>query len=133
MSAATIFVCTSCRGERAGVEDETRRPGAVLVAALEARIRELSVSGLAVEPVECLAVCKRPCTLALAADGKWTYLIGDLDAAEHVAEIIAGAVAYRDSENGIVAWRERPATFRRGVIARVPPLGWKQPPPEEAT
>lgn len=129
--SATIFVCTSCRGQRGGVEDENEKPGAALVAALEARVSELGVSGLAVEPVECLAVCKRPCTLALAADGKWTYLIGDLDPIEHVDEIVAAASAYRDSENGIVAWRERPATFRRGVIARVPPLGWKQPPLEE--
>ena len=30
-------------------------------------------------PVECLSVCKRPCTVALAAPGKWTYVVGDLD------------------------------------------------------
>ena len=33
---------------------------------------------IALKAVECLSVCKRPCTVALAAPGKWTYVVGDL-------------------------------------------------------
>ncbi len=33
-------------------------------------------------------------------------------------------------QNGIVPWTERPPPFRKGVIARVPPLGFVQPEPE---
>jgi (2Fe-2S) ferredoxin len=47
-----------------------------------------------VQAVECLAVCKRPCTLAFAADGKWTYLIGDLDAEDHLDDIVSAAESY---------------------------------------
>jgi predicted metal-binding protein len=47
-----------------------------------------------------------------------------------VEEIVAAAISFERSENGIVPWKERPPTFRRGVIARVPPIGFKQPEPE---
>jgi predicted metal-binding protein len=107
-------------------------PGRQLVAALEQHIAGTGVTQVVVEPVECLAVCKRPCTLAITAPGKWTYLIGDLDPALHIEEIAAAAVSYQRSEQGIVPWKERPPTFRRGVISRVPPLGFKQPLPEIA-
>ena len=76
--------------------------------------------------VDCLAVCKRPCTVALVAADKWTYLIGDLDPCSHVDEIVAAAKSFAASDNGIVPWRERPASFRKGVIARVPPINHKE-------
>jgi predicted metal-binding protein len=36
--------------------------------------------------------------------------------------VIVAAQAYAESDTGIVAWKQRPAFFRKGVIARVPPL-----------
>ena len=81
---------------------------------------------LAVTAVDCLAVCKRPCTVAFSGTDKWTYLIGDLDPESHVDEIVAAAKSFAASENGIVPWRERPASFRKGVIARVPPINHKE-------
>lgn len=129
-TGATIFVCVSCRRSSDTAAEGFDRPGGELSAALSAHIASRGIEGLTVEPVDCLAVCKRPCTLALKARGKWTYLIGDLDPAEHVAEIVDAAVSFERSENGILPWKERPPTFRRGVIARVPPLGFKQPEPE---
>lgn len=119
--AATVFVCTSCRrriGEGEG-EEAFDRPGAGLAAVLGDRLG--NEPGVRVVPVECLAVCKRPCTVAITGHDKWTYLIGDLDPTAHVAEIEAGVRAYAASGNGIVPWKERPQTFRKGVIARVPP------------
>ena len=60
--------------------------------------------------------------LALSGADKWTYLIGDLDPQLHVEEIVATALSFAASGNGIVPWRERPASFRKGVIARIPPI-----------
>lgn len=121
----TIFVCVSCRRPVEGTDDSFDEPGPRLVEALEAGLQERGHDRVVVTPVECLAVCKRPCTVALSAAGKWTYLIGDLYAEEHSQEIVAAALAFGASENGIVPWRERPASFRKGVIARVPPLTFK--------
>ncbi|MFN0219596.1 MAG: DUF1636 family protein [Hyphomicrobium sp.] len=126
---ATVFVCTSCRRRLGDGEEQFDHPGP----ALADRVRELLTDDdtIDVVTVECLAVCKRPCTVALAGDGKWTYVVGDLDNEAHCDEVAAAARAFADSADGIVPWRERPATFRRGVISRIPPLGFIQPEPAE--
>jgi predicted metal-binding protein len=81
-----------------------------------------SEPGIALKPVECLSVCKRPCTVALAAPGKWTYVVGDLDRDLHLEDIVVGARRYAASPDGVVPWRERPLCFRKGVVSRTPPL-----------
>jgi predicted metal-binding protein len=126
---ATVFVCTSCRRLLGDGEDQFDHPGP----ALADRVRDLLADDdtIDVVTVECLAVCKRPCTVALAGDGKWTYVVGDLDNVAHCDEVAAAARAFADSADGIVPWRERPATFRRGVISRIPPIGFIQPEPAE--
>jgi len=117
----TIHVCTVCRRQREDLPDGFDQPGIALAQALTQRLDEKG-STIPVLAVECLAVCKRPCTVAFAADGKWTYLIGDLDTHDHLDDIVSAAEAYAASANGIVPWKERPACFRKGVVARVPPL-----------
>jgi predicted metal-binding protein len=121
----TIFVCVSCRRPANGADDSFDEPGPHLVEALQANLLKGGHDRIAVTSVECLAVCKRPCTVALSAADKWTYLIGDLDPESHSQEIVAAALAFGASENGIVPWRERPTSFRKGVIARVPPPAFK--------
>ena len=117
----TIHVCTACRRLRDDLPDGYDQPGSALAEALSLRLAD-SANGITVVTAECLAVCKRPCTIALAADGKWTYLIGDLDTETHLDDIVSAAEAYAASANGIVPWKERPPCFRKGVVARVPPL-----------
>ena len=80
----------------------------------------------ALRPIECLSVCKRPCTVALAAPGKWTYVVGDLNREAHLEDIVAAARRYAASPAGIVPWRERPLSFRKGVVSRTPPLALAQ-------
>lgn len=126
----TVFVCVSCRrpveGAAAG-EPAYEEPGRGLAAALAERLA--GDPALAVVPVECLAVCKRPCTVTFAAEGKWTYVLGDLEVAEHLGDLAAAARAYAASETGIVRWADRPPCFRKGVVARVPPTAFR---PERA-
>jgi len=81
-----------------------------------------------VKAVDCLAVCKRPCTIALAGEGKWTYVVGDLGPDANADDVIAAAESYGATTNGIIPWRERPQSFRKGVISRIPPLSFR---PEE--
>lgn len=126
-----IFVCVACM-PRAENLAAGSRPGAALADALTEHLAEAGATGITVRQVECLAVCKRPSTIALAAPGKWTYVIGDLDATTHVADIAAAAMAFQRSDNGIIPWQERPAPFRKGVISRVPPQGFEQPATETA-
>ncbi len=119
----TIFVCTVCRQG----DDADSRPGQQFFESLRERLADHTEAAIKVEPVECLAVCKRPCTVAFAGSGKWTYVIGDLDVGDHLDEIVAAAKSYAATANGVVAWKERPASFRKGVVSRTPPLSLCSP------
>ena len=111
--AATLLICVTCKSDQGPL-------GAALFDALGIRLAgELDI---ALRPVECLAVCKRPCTVALAAPGKWTYVVGDLSVHGHVEDIVTAARRYSAAPDGLVPWRERPQPFRKGVISRTPPL-----------
>ena len=112
---ATLYVCITCK---AGDD----RPGRALFDALTARIAADGEAGVRLRAVECLSVCKRPCTVALAARGKWTYVVGDLSLDSHLEDIVTAARRFARTEDGIVPWRERPIPFRKGVISRTPPL-----------
>jgi len=110
--AATVLVCVTCKSEQGTL-------GAALYDALEARLAD---GDIALRAVECLSVCKRPCTVALAAPGKWTYVVGDLSREANVEDIVTAARRYAAAPDGLVPWRERPLPFRKGVISRTPPL-----------
>ena len=111
----TLYICIACKGE-----GEAENPGPALLAAVRAK---LGGHNIRVEPVDCLAVCKRPCTVALAGDSKWTYVTGDLTL-ESAGDVAAAALAYAATANGMIPWRQRPVAFRKGVVARIPPLNF---------
>jgi predicted metal-binding protein len=119
-SLATIFICVTCR-----IPESEDRPGRALFEAIRLELQQRPECLVAVAAVECLSVCKRPCTIALSESGKWTYVVGDLNASDHVSEIVDMAMKYRATQDGVVAWRERPVCFRKGVVSRTPPLGFE--------
>lgn len=114
----TLYVCTTCRA--ATDDPDGPRAGARLLDALTAALAERDMP-VAVEGVECLSVCKRPCTVAVASPGRWTYVYGDLDPASAADTILDGLSRYAATPDGLVPWRERPDAFRKGVVARIPP------------
>lgn len=114
---ATIHVCMTCKAGQPLAEDAPR-PGAQLYAALAAAAPET----VRIVPVECLSACDHGCNIALTSAGKWSYVYGRLNPETHVDDIIAGAVAYAETADGIVPWRARPVIFRKQSIARIPPL-----------
>lgn len=112
----TLHVCTTCRAGEP-VEEGKPVPGARLAAALMAGVPE----GVDLRPVECLSACTNGCAIALSRPGAWTYVYGRLTEAD-VPEILRGAGLYAASADGIPAWRERPAIFKKQSLARIPPL-----------
>ena len=117
MAATTIHVCTTCKTAEEAAEPKGARSGARLHAALVAQ------AGGAAEivAVECLSVCKRPCTIGFAAPGKWTYVYADF-AADSAADILAAADLYAAAPDGLIPWKARPTALKKGVVARIPPL-----------
>ena len=117
-AGVTAFVCVTCRGP-GGLDG---RPGRLLFDAVKSRL-SLADRDVTVTPVECLSVCKRPCTIGFSAPGKWTYIYGDFAPSERAAETILDAVAlYAATPDGLIPWKQRPDALKKGVVARLPPL-----------
>ena len=138
-ATTTLYVCLTCRtfpgdpvpgneavsavAADAAPSPDQPRPGQRLFEALGRAKAADGIDGdVEIVGVECLSNCKRSCTIALAGEGRWTYVYGDMHPEESVNDILAGARLYAASEDGVVPWRERPTIFRKNVIARIPPL-----------
>ena len=121
-SEIELLVCTTCRNPAARAESqadpEALRPGAALASRLANRLPK----GIRIVPVPCLSNCSRGCTVALRGAGRWTYVYGNLNPADHVSVLAEAAALYRDTLDGVVPWRRRPEHFRRNCIARIPPV-----------
>lgn len=113
--AATIVVCATCR-DRA--DPAAPPPGPALAAALAAEAPDLTV-----RTVRCLGNCSRALSAAIIAPGAWTYVFGDLDPVGAGAALAEGARLLAASADGTMPWRGRPEPLKRGLVARVPPLG----------
>lgn len=121
MTASTLYVCTTCRSSTDGANADGMRAGARLLSAVErAAGEDYPVSRIV--GVECLSNCSRGCTIAVGAPGKWTYVIGNLEAEQHAADVLAFARQHSAHETGVTVWRERPEHIRKNTIARVPPM-----------
>jgi predicted metal-binding protein len=128
-SSVTLHVCITCRRGEEPLEPKQERSGAKMWNAFAGQIENrLNASGICLLPVECLSGCKRACTVAVTAPDKWTYVIADLDPAQHAEDILTFAEQYAAHPEGLPLWRERPEIVKRSVLARVPPL---QPAREE--
>lgn len=121
VGAATVYVCITCRhGDEA---DSEPRSGAMLAAATA---KAAEGSDVVIKPVRCLANCSRGVSAAVRCNGSWTYVFGGLDAACGQA-LVDGARLLASAADGIMPWRERPPSLKRGLIARVPPTNFEEP------
>ncbi len=114
-SAVTVVVCSTCRDEAGS--DAHPRAGARLAAETSAA----SAGEIRVATVECLGNCKRRLSAALLRDGCWSYVFGDLTA-DSGPDLVAGAKLFAGSADGLIPWRGRPDSLKRGLVARIPPL-----------
>lgn len=121
MHPVTVFVCTACRFPASDSgETGTVSLGETLLARLLDRLpRETAVT---LQPVDCLAVCDRPCTVAFSGQDRWTYLIGDIDPETDADDILLAAARLAASDQPVLALADRPPFFRKGVIGRIPPV-----------
>jgi predicted metal-binding protein len=71
----------------------------------------------------CLGNCSRGPSAALRCNGSWTYVFGGLDPT-CASALVEGARLLAAAPDGILPWRGRPAPLKRGLVARVPPIGY---------
>jgi predicted metal-binding protein len=113
-ASVTLFVCVTCGAEGDG---RPARGEALLQAARAAG----APAATAIEPVRCLANCKRALSAAIARADGWTYVFGDLDD-DSAGDLIEGARLLALAEDRLMPWRGRPERLKRGMVARIPPL-----------
>ncbi len=116
VEGVTLVVCSSCRD--ATGSDARPRAGELL----GNQVRETARgTGVAVRQAECLGNCKRRLSAALLRDGCWSYVFGDLTE-DDAPDLVAGALLFATSTDGLLPWRGRPDCLKRGLVARIPPL-----------
>jgi predicted metal-binding protein len=113
-----VSVCITCKTVDGGA-----LVGPQMYAAVHAAIGH-GDADIAVRPVQCLSVCKRPATVAVTSPDGYTFLFGDLQTETGAAALVSFVQSYRKSDFGLVPWRERAEVLRKGMVARVPPLRW---------
>ncbi|KUM27978.1 metal-binding protein [Mesorhizobium loti] len=116
LAGVTVIVCSSCRDETGS----DAHPGAGTLLAEDTR-RAASGEKIRIRTVECLGNCKRRLSAALLRDGCWSYVFGDLETTSG-ADLVTGAKLFATSTDGLIPWRGRPDSLKRGLVARIPPL-----------
>jgi predicted metal-binding protein len=119
-AAPVVYVCVTCG--YTGAADSKALPGAILASATE---RAAAGTEVEVRRLRCLANCTRGPSAAMRCKGSWTYVFGGLDVTCAEA-LVAGARLLAGAADGILPWRERPEVLKRGLIARVPPIGFEE-------
>lgn len=118
----TLYVCVSC-ARAGGPETSTADrscEGKRLYEALQSLLAaEVAAAPVRLCPTICFANCERACTAAIAAPGKWSYMLGELSA-EHAADLLVYAAAYAKAATGVVLASGRPASLQTNIIARFP-------------
>jgi len=111
-----ISVCISCKAA------DGSNAGAPMLEAMRAALGD--AADVRVRAVQCLSVCKRAATVAVSSADGYSFVFGDLVPETGADAVAAFAAAYRDSNYGLVPWRQRAEVLRKGMVARLPPLGW---------
>ncbi|MEH2259508.1 DUF1636 domain-containing protein [Nostoc sp.] len=119
----TLFVCTTC----ASVWQDGKRVGESKGEQLLLQLQELTQdwelrNKFLIQGVECMSACNHSCVIAFAAQGKSTYLFGDLPVDGCASAVLECATQYYTKPDGLLPWLERPEILRKGILAKIPPL-----------
>ena len=120
----TLSICLRCRdGRETRDTDLDQRGGRRLSRAVAAAFSgsEAAQLGVALRGVNCMSQCKRPCTIALSGENRFTYLFGDLAPEIGAGDVLAVAAAYAKSETGFLPRNARPDVLQAGILGRIPP------------
>lgn len=121
-TTATLYVCETCRYDKAERTHEGREGGAILFAHLQQQAAHQG-SALRIKTTRCLMACTRHCSVHLRAPGKINYVIGDFEpTADSAATLLDYAAKYQLSETGQVPYKTWPEGIKGHFIARTPPF-----------
>lgn len=118
-----LIICTTCR--TTDTPREHRAAGDILLEAVQAAQafgEKPKWAMVTVRAMACLGGCSRSCTAAFQAQGKHSYLFGDLAATDDVAQqLIDCAALHQLAPDGALPRESRPSALVGGMLARLPP------------
>ncbi|MDZ8136588.1 MAG: DUF1636 family protein [Nostoc sp. DedQUE04] len=119
----TLFVCTTC----ASVWQNGKRVGESKGEQLLKQLQQLAQNWelrnkFHIQGVECMSACNHSCVIAFTAEGKSTYLFGDLPVDGCASAVLKCATQYYTKPDGLLPWSERPEPLKKGILAKIPPL-----------
>jgi predicted metal-binding protein len=113
-----MTICTSCKHKGTDC-----RPGYELIEKLRAAINaagDAVCNDSEISSVACIDGCDRPCTVAYHGSRKATYLIGGIDPAEDIDNLVTFSQTYTTLPDGWCSSIDRPGKLRSSTRARVP-------------
>jgi predicted metal-binding protein len=121
-----LLVCTACASVWKDGKREGKSGGQQFMEDLSKLAQDWEFSEqFDIREVECMSACSHSCAVSFAAAGKYTYLFGDLppNEPESVEAVLECAGQYYAKPDGLLPWSERPQALKKGVLAKIPPLG----------
>lgn len=115
-----ITVCDTCKRDGWEDGDMSQTDGEALAELVEAAAKN---TDLRTRRVSCLMGCARACNVAIQAEGKLAYTLGEFDPSQEAAEgIVTYALSHAQSETGQVPFRTWPLAIKGHFVTRHPPL-----------
>lgn len=75
-----------------------------------------------IEPLRCMAACRQPCNLSLAAPGKLTFIFSQVSPTDGAMSVAAFCQQYTACADGRVPYRDRPVAVQKATAFVLPPL-----------
>ena len=115
---ATVLVCITCRTAAA--------PSAGADLAEATLVAAGNAPDVSVQHVRCLGNCSGGLSAAIRSENAWTYVFGGLNPAHDGPSLIVAARLLAQAADGIMPWRGRPDSLKRGLVARIPPANSRE-------
>ena len=123
MSQTTLFVCTSCRFSLDEADRDGKSGGQYLMEQLDQALTDQNLqAAVRLEPLRCMAGCRQPCNVSLAAPGKLTFILSRLSPIDGAEAVSAFCHQYTACPDGKVPYRDRPTVVQQATAFVLPPL-----------
>ena len=116
-----ITICDTCKHEDWAERGVEKTDGEGFADLIEAAAKGLS--SVKTRRHSCLMGCARACNVAIQAQGKLNYTMGEFEVSNEAAQAIVDyAELHSQSDSGTVPYRQWPLPIKGHFVTRHPPL-----------
>lgn len=116
-----ITICDTCKRDNWAESGATRTDGEIFAEQIERAAAD--VPDVKTRRVSCLMGCTRSCNVAIQAQGKLAYTLGEFAPDTESAEgIVSYAALHASSETGQVPYKTWPQAVKGHFVTRHPPV-----------